>query len=73
MRLAHPKADGELDDVLRWVASKPDAETVWTEVPSAHAASAPLYAMEAARKAETEREIVRLIRDYQLVRECVTT
>ena len=73
LRLAHPIAGGELNDVLRWIARKPDAETVWTEVPSADAAVAPLYALDAAHKAETEGEIVRLIQDYRLVRECVPT
>jgi 60 kDa SS-A/Ro ribonucleoprotein len=73
LRLAHPKAEGGLNDVLRWAAKKADVETVWTEIPGKDDPLAPIYATETARKLTHESEIVRLILDYRLVRECIPT
>ncbi|MBY0229639.1 MAG: TROVE domain-containing protein, partial [Gemmataceae bacterium] len=73
LRLAHPKASGTLNDVFAWIVRKPDAETVWASAPSADDALAPLYALDAARRAKSADEVVRLVRDYRLVREGVPT
>lgn len=70
LRLAHPKTDDALrNEVLAWaVGKKPDVSAV-----SPQSELAPLYAIEAAKRATTEDEVVRLIRDYRLVREAVPT
>ncbi|QEL15973.1 TROVE domain-containing protein [Limnoglobus roseus] len=70
LRLAHPKTDFTgRNDLFAWaVGKKPTVD----EVPP-DGDLAPLYALEAAKKATTEDEIVRLIRDYRLVREGVPT
>lgn len=73
LRLAHPKAEGALNEVFSWIVRKAEAETVWASVPAAGDGLAPLYALDAARRAESEAEVVRLIREYRLVREGVPT
>lgn len=70
LRLAHPKTDfAGRNDLFAWAVGK---KPVVDEVPP-DADLAPLYALEAAKKATTEDEIVRLVRDYRLVREGVPT
>jgi 60 kDa SS-A/Ro ribonucleoprotein len=76
LRLAHPKTDDAVrNDVLGWAAGKRDgvafAEKLVTVEPKD--ALAPLYALEAAKRATNESEVVRLVRDFRLVREGVPT
>jgi len=69
LRLAHPKTtDTVRNDLYGWAVGKKPGDFA-----EANADLAPLYAFEAAKKATTEDEVVRLIRDYRLVRECVPT
>lgn len=76
LRLAHPKSTDEgRNDLFAWAVGKKPAEYVDTLATTTTPASdlAPLYAMQAAQKATTEDEVIRLIRDYRLVREGVPT
>src|SRR5262245_205158 len=70
LRLAHPKTTGATQDVLRYAARGWDevSETVPDE-----SALLPIWAWEKAKRAATKDEVVRLIRDHDLVRECVPT
>ncbi len=70
LRLAHPRVEkGSLTEMaLAWAAGKFDTATATTGGPLA-----PLYAFEEAKRATTKPEIVRLIREYNLPRECVPT
>lgn len=76
LRLAHPKtADAVRNDLLGWAAGKRDTDefraAMCTVAPGDDLA--PLAALEMAKKATTEDEVVRLVRDFRLVRECVPT
>lgn len=70
LRLAHPKVEkGSLTErALAWAAGKLDA----SEIP-ATGPLALLGAIEQAKRATTKSEIVRLIREQELVRECIPT
>jgi 60 kDa SS-A/Ro ribonucleoprotein len=70
LRLAHPQADGSLQDILHWAVKG------WPgvgEEPHSEKGLLPIWAMEKAKHATTKEEIVRLIRDFRLVRECIPT
>jgi 60 kDa SS-A/Ro ribonucleoprotein len=69
LRLTHPKAqEGSPTAVaLAWAAGKPDV------IGEGDGPLAPLRAFEEAKRATTKAEIVRLIREHGLVRECVPT
>jgi 60 kDa SS-A/Ro ribonucleoprotein len=70
LRLSHPRAEGSTQDVLHWAVKG------WPGVgdePHPDAALLPVWATEKARRAETRAEVVRLIRDFDLVRECIPT
>ncbi len=72
MRLCHPKfaADSDHQVLANWVVKG------WPGVgQDAHPNDAmrPVWALEKARAATTEEEIIRLVRDFKLVRECVPT
>jgi 60 kDa SS-A/Ro ribonucleoprotein len=70
LRLAHPRAEGTLQDVLHWAVKG------WPGVgdePHPQPELLPIWAMEKAKAASTQGEIVRLIRDFRLVRECIPT
>lgn len=76
LRLAHPKtADPVQNDLLGWAAGKRETDefaAVLAAVPP-DSDLAPLAALDRAKRATDEDEIVRLIRDYRLVREAVPT
>jgi 60 kDa SS-A/Ro ribonucleoprotein len=70
LRLCRPKAEGLYQDIFYWIVKG------WPGVgEDAHpqAALLPIWAMEKAKRATDKAEVVRLIRDYDLVRECVPT
>lgn len=70
LRLARPKVDGELNDVLHW------AVRGWPgvgEAPHPSEALRVIWAFERAKVATTEAEIIDLIRSHGLVREAVPT
>lgn len=66
LRLSHPKADGPVQSALRWAVGKEANLEIDTELK-------PIVAMEKAKRATSANEIVGLIRDYRLVRECIPT
>jgi 60 kDa SS-A/Ro ribonucleoprotein len=70
LRLTHPRVapDSPASAALAWVVGKFDVSAEPMDGPLA-----PLRALEEARKATTAGEIVRLVRDHGLVRECVPT
>lgn len=70
LRLSHPKfTTGDIrNDIAHWVTK--GWESVGPE-PHPDQALRTIWAMEAAKRATGENEIVRLIRDHGLVRECV--
>lgn len=69
LRLCKPKtSQGDVDCILSWIAGKPK------EINEEHDVSlAPIHAFEAAKKATSAKEIVSLIENYDLVRECIPT
>lgn len=70
LRLAHPRVEGLTQDILHWVVKG------WPSVgeePHPEPAMIPIWAMEKAKRTTTKDEIVRLIRDHRLVRECIPT
>jgi 60 kDa SS-A/Ro ribonucleoprotein len=71
LRLAHPKAsDATTQELFHWAVKG------WPGVgegPHPNAALLPIWAMEKAKRATSKDEVVKLIRDYDLVRECVPT
>jgi 60 kDa SS-A/Ro ribonucleoprotein len=72
LRRAHPKAENPYtNEVLSYAARKLVVPGEWEHDERPH--RQVLWAVEAAKKATTEREILRLINDYDLVRECVPT
>jgi 60 kDa SS-A/Ro ribonucleoprotein len=70
LRLAHPRVekDSPTERALAWAAGKLDLAETTPDDPLA-----PLRAFEEARRATAKSEVVRLIREYGLVRECVPT
>jgi 60 kDa SS-A/Ro ribonucleoprotein len=69
LRLTHPKAENSSTAAaLAWAAGKLDGAQL-----SADGPLALISALEQASRAGTKEEIVRLIREYGLVRECVPT
>jgi 60 kDa SS-A/Ro ribonucleoprotein len=68
LRLCHVKLDGPANAAARWAVGKPDALPA-----DAAGALAPLAGSEAVRRATSAAEVVRLVREYRLVRECVPT
>jgi 60 kDa SS-A/Ro ribonucleoprotein len=71
LRLCHVRAEGPANEAIRWAAGKADAVAADPTDPAAPLA--PIEAFEAAKRATTAAEVVRLIRDFALVRECVPT
>ena len=76
LRLAHPKTvEAVRNDLFGWAVGKRDTDefraALGTVAPDGDLA--PLHALEAAKRATTEDEVVRLIRDHRLVREGVPT
>lgn len=70
LRLAHPRASGLTQDVLYWAVKG------WEGVgddPHPEQAMLPIWAMERAKRATTKAEVVRLIREFNIVRECIPT
>jgi 60 kDa SS-A/Ro ribonucleoprotein len=70
LRLARPKAEGVGNDLLRWavrgwpgIGTEPHPDPVLRTI----------WAFEAAHRATNPKEIIRLIGDYGLPRECVPT
>jgi 60 kDa SS-A/Ro ribonucleoprotein len=69
LRLAHPKAEGDTQEVLRWAVKGWDGAAEMPDRP----ALLPIRATERARRAATVEEVVALVREQGLVRECVPT
>lgn len=73
LRLSHPKRISEDDPrriILDWIVNG------WSEVgpvPHPDPAGRQIWAFERAKRAETEKEIVKLIEEYRLPREAVPT
>jgi 60 kDa SS-A/Ro ribonucleoprotein len=70
LRLCRPKATGLTNDVLCWAVKG------WPQVgdePHPDKALLPIWAFERAKRATDKAEVVRLIREYDHVRECVPT
>lgn len=67
LRLSHPKATGLVNEVLDYVIN--GEKSLVSEVHNLHI----LHAVEQAKKATSAKEIVRLINDHSLVRECIPT
>jgi 60 kDa SS-A/Ro ribonucleoprotein len=70
LRLAHPKADGSKNIVQNWAVKG------WPEVgeqPHDDEALLPIWAFERAKRAADAKEVCRLVRLYNLPRECVPT
>lgn len=70
LRLSHPKASGNLNDVLHWAVKG------WPGIgdePHPDLALLPIWAMERAKRATSKTEVVDLIRKYELPRECIPT
>jgi 60 kDa SS-A/Ro ribonucleoprotein len=70
LRLTKPKAQGGHQEIFHWIVK--GADTVGDE-PTADSSLHPIWAMERAKRATTTAEVVRLIRDFDLVRECIPT
>lgn len=70
LRLTKPKADGAHQDIFHWIAKGWD----WVgDEPHTNPDLNPIWATERAKRATTRDEVVRLIREFDLVRECVPT
>lgn len=70
LRLAHPRFEGDLQTIAHYVTKG------WENVgdkPHDQEALLPIWAFERAKRATSSKEIIRLIRDYRLVRECIPT
>ncbi len=65
LRLSHPKATGFVNEVLSYVIDGKE--------PFPFSEIGTLHAVEQAKRATSASEIVRLINDYRLVRECIPT
>jgi 60 kDa SS-A/Ro ribonucleoprotein len=70
LRLTHPKVekDSPTERALAWAAGKLEATGVTADGPLA-----PIHAFEEAKRATAKSDIVRLIREHDLVRECIPT
>jgi 60 kDa SS-A/Ro ribonucleoprotein len=70
LRLTHPKVEkGSVTErALAWAAGKLDADGTTGDGPLA-----PIHALEEAKRATATADVVRLIREHDLVRECVPT
>lgn len=66
LRLSHPKAEGPINTALRWAVGKDVSLDSDDNL-------AQIAAMEAAKRATSAAEIVKLIHDHRLVRECIPT
>jgi 60 kDa SS-A/Ro ribonucleoprotein len=65
LRLGHPKTDDAArNEIYSWVVGKSTNVSDTTSI---------IYGFELAKKASTENEIIRLIGEYNLPRECVPT
>jgi 60 kDa SS-A/Ro ribonucleoprotein len=71
LRLCHVKLAGPANDAARWAVGKGGLPPLGDLAPSDPLAV--LAAVEAANRATTADEVVRLVREYGLVRECVPT
>jgi len=72
LRRAHPQTQNEdLQDVLRYAVGKLEVPATWLDTGKPH--QQVLAAVEAAKRATTETEVVRLITAHGLVRECIPT
>ncbi|MDY3554957.1 TROVE domain-containing protein [Gemmata sp. JC717] len=71
LRLCHVKLTGTANDVARWAVGRGELPPVDVVAPTDPLAL--LVAVEAVNRATTVDEVVRLVRDYGLVRECVPT
>jgi 60 kDa SS-A/Ro ribonucleoprotein len=70
LRLTHPKVekDSPMGRALAWAVGKLDGTTATADGPLE-----PILAFEQAKRATDKAEVVRLIREHGLVRECVPT
>jgi 60 kDa SS-A/Ro ribonucleoprotein len=70
LRLTHPKVEKDLPTelALAWAAGKLDVTTLTADSPLT-----PILAFEQAKRATTKAEVILLIREHGLVRECVPT
>jgi 60 kDa SS-A/Ro ribonucleoprotein len=70
LRLTHPKVekDSPSERALAWAAGKLDVAGATSDGPLA-----PIHAFEQAKRATAKADIVRLIREHDLVRECIPT
>lgn len=72
LRRAHPQArNDDMHEVLRYAVGKLEVPTTWLDAGKPH--QQVLAAVEAAKRASTEDEILRLITGHGLVRECIPT
>ena len=72
LRKAHPKADMPVrQDIYEWVVQGWGDKELSDEAPKG--AMAKIWAFEKAKQAQSDKEIVRLIADYNLPRECIPT
>jgi 60 kDa SS-A/Ro ribonucleoprotein len=72
LRRAHPHPSNEdTQEVLRYAVGKLEVPSAWLDTGKPH--QQVLASVEAAKRASSEDEIVRLITKYDLVRECVPT
>lgn len=70
LRRAHPAtSDVSMNTVLRYAVGKQEVPPEW--LTSEHGHERLLAAVEAAKKATTKQQIVKLIEDHALVRECI--
>lgn len=69
LRLCRPKVEGLHQDIFKWIVKG------WDEVSEVAPDKAlhPIWAFERAKRSTDKKEIVQLINDYQLVRECIPT
>jgi len=73
LRIAHPRASGDMNRVLQYAAQPEDFARAVAEEDNASDAVQLLQAVEQAKSATTPAEIVRLINGHNLVRECIPT
>jgi 60 kDa SS-A/Ro ribonucleoprotein len=70
LRLSHAKTSDDVrNTAFKWAVGKAEL----TDVVSNEHPLAPIHALEAAKRATTDDEIVRLINEYRLVREAIPT
>lgn len=73
LRLCKPKAEGLHNVLFRWAVKGLEGWTGLSEVPPVESALHLVWAMERAKVATSNGEVVKLIQDYDLVRECIPT